>query len=226
MKKIMRMMVIALMGSAILAGTASAKEWLISLDLSSSTLLTNDREYAQRAGTYARQKLAEKGFSMGDRLRVRSLGEFGAGANVKIDARASRKYRPDKLLGDIEYLIGSVPALIEKNAGKFKVHNQTNILGHLRSEAYTLDCSTGGGVILLSDALESSEYVRASDLANGRTGLPEPKDPFLSGCDLIIIGIGQLSNSASGKVTDRLVVAWKDWSQKAGVRRFSPVPNF
>lgn len=203
-----------------------AGEWMVSVDISSSTLMTSNKQYALRAGQYVRARLKDSGFGMGDQIRIRSLGEFGDKDAVKFDLTASKKYRPEKILVDIEFLIVSVPALIEKNAGAFKVHGQTNILAHLRTESYTLDCSSGGGVILISDALESSDYISATELANGQKGLPAPDGEFLAGCDLILVGIGQLANNPSGKITERLIQAWGDWSTKAGVQHFEPVPSF
>ena len=209
-----------------LAVKVHAGEWMVSIDISSSTLITSDKQYALRAGQYVSERLKDRGFDMGDEIRVRSLGEFGDKDAIKFDLRATKKYRSEKVLADIEFLVSSVPALIEKNAGAFRVHGQTNILAHLRTEAYTLNCSSGGGVILISDALESSDYISATELASGQKGLPTPRGEFLEGCDLILVGIGQLAENPSGKITERLIQAWGDWSAKAGVQHFEPVPSF
>lgn len=194
--------------AALGCGLAQAKTLTIGIDLSSSNPVVGDAAFARSAAAYAQTQVAA--LQPGDVVEVRTFGDRSL-ANVKAErVQISRRAKADKVAAKIARFIAGLPA------SNPAVQGSTNIVAFL--EFGQFDCASGGTVLLLTDGIESSEYVDANRFLAGKP-LPKPEKNFLSGCAVTMVGLGQaLVGELTPQQTKHVRTAWQTWMKAAGAR--------
>lgn len=188
---------------------------VIGLDISKSNPLVADPAFAAKVGT--RIATIVRGLGFASEVHVRTFGSFGATSNpFYYDTMISTRARPETVAAEVEKLVSGTPLLVAK--GKWVSQDNTNILAFLDNVANSIGCAKlPTTVILASDGIEDSEYVR---LQHPDTHLPPPNGKPFKGCaELQILGIGQ--GTRSPKETVRLRDEWAKWSWRAGFAKFT-----
>lgn len=193
---------------------AAPRRVIIGLDISKSNPLVDDPAFAAKVG--ARIANVVRGLGFASEVHVRTFGSYDSSSNnFAYDALISTRNRPDHAGDEIQKLISGTPQLVK--SGRWKSQVRTNILGFLDNIAQSIGC---GGlpttIILASDGLEDSEYVR---LRRAGAKLPTPSGAPFRGCaEMEILGLGQGTNSPME--TTRLRAEWTRWAGTAGFAKF------
>jgi hypothetical protein len=157
-----------------------------------------------------------RGLGFASEVHVRTFGSYDSSSNnFAYDALISTRNRPEHAGDEVQRLISGTPQLVK--SGKWKSQIRTNILAFLDNISLSIGC---GGlpttVILASDGIEDSEYVR---LQKPGARLPPPSGTPFRGCtEMEILGLGQGTNSPIE--TTRLRAEWTRWAAAAGFARF------
>lgn len=192
---------------------------IVGLDLSSSNPLVDDAAYAHKVATRIGNDFEDLAFR--SEVRVRTFGAYDSGSNpFSFDATVSTRQRPEVLARDMETFVSNIPSLVRR--GRLQTQPYTNILAFLEELSLNVDCaSLPTQVILISDGIEDSEYVR---LKYRDAKLPRPKKIF-SGCyELQILGIGRGVNSVTE--TNRIRDEWKKWAKYAGFLTYRAINDW
>lgn len=192
---------------------------IVGLDLSSSNPLVDDASYARKVASRIRNDFEDLAFR--SEVRVRTFGAYDSSSNpFSFDATVSTRQRPEVLARDMETFISNIPSLVRR--GRLQTQPYTNILAFLEELSLNVDCaSLPTQVILITDGIEDSEYVR---LKYRDAKLPKPKKIF-SGCyELQILGIGRGVDSV--KETNRIREQWKKWAKSAGFLTFNAINDW
>ncbi|MEI9995944.1 MAG: hypothetical protein WDM91_15220 [Rhizomicrobium sp.] len=191
-----------------------AQRLVIGLDISKSNPLVDDQAFAAKVA--ARVANLVRGLGMASEVHVRTFGSYDASSNnFYYDARISARNRPEHVAAEIQKLIAGTPFLVR--SGKWRSQENTNILAFLDNVSQSIGCAgLPTTVILASDGIEDSEYVR---LQRAGAHLPAPDGRPFRGCAAMeILGIGQGTDSPI--VTTRLRSEWTRWAAQAGFSRF------
>ena len=192
----------------------SPRRIIIGLDISKSNPLVDQPAFAAKVG--ARIANIVRGLDFASEVHVRTFGSYDAASNnFYYDALLSTRNRPEHVGDEIQRLISGTPALVK--SGKWKSQRRTNILAFLDNASQSLGCAgLQTTVILASDGIEDSEYVR---LDRPGAKLPTPSGTPFKGCaEMEILGVGQ--GTLSPIETTRLRTEWARWAQAAGFGRF------
>jgi hypothetical protein len=187
---------------------------IIGLDISKSNPLVDDPAFAAKVG--ARIANIVRGLGFASEVHVRTFGSYDASSNnFYYDALISTRNRPEHAGAEIQKLISGTPQLVK--SGKWKSQTRTNILAFLDNISQSIGCrGLPTTVILASDGVEDSEYVR---LQKRGAMLPAPSGKPFRGCEeMQILGIGQGMDSPI--TTTRLRAEWLRWAISAGFGRF------
>lgn len=150
-------------------------------------------------------------------VTLRTLGDYNPKDElIRQDWTISRLNRAEDVAHILEMVVGAIPSLVAKH--RIKPQMTTNILGFLQNMAQVVDCKTyRTDVVLLSDGMEDSPYVR---LTNTHVTLPLPPSPIFHDCEeLEILGIG--SGSHDPRLTPYLRDQWGAWAKAAGFKTFT-----
>ncbi|MEI9990645.1 MAG: hypothetical protein WDM86_11455 [Rhizomicrobium sp.] len=191
-----------------------AQRLVIGLDISKSNPLVDDQQFASKVA--ARIANIVRGLGMASEVHVRTFGSYDASSNnFYYDALISARNRPEHVAGEIRKLIAGTPYLVK--SGKWRSQDNTNILAFLDNVAQSIGCaSLPTTVVLASDGIEDSEYVR---LQHSGAHLPPPDGRPFRGCvEMEILGIGQ--GTGSPVETIRLRSEWSRWALASGFGRF------
>lgn len=192
-----------------------ARRLVIGLDISKSNPLVADPAFAAKVGT--RVATLVRGLGFASEVHVRTFGSFEASSNpFYYDTMISTRARPEAVAAEVQKLISGTPLLVAK--GKWVSQENTNILAFLDNVANSIGCAKlPTTVILASDGVEDSEYVR---LQHEGAHLAAPSGKPFNGCvELQILGIGQ--GTRSPKETVRLRNEWAKWAWRAGFAKFT-----
>ncbi len=218
----------ALLSSASMSvlAPAFADDLIIGLDISDSAPLAIEQAIANRAAKLVGSRIAS--MKKGDSVRLRSLGTYGTAEQaLYVNIKLSRKARPHKVSKALEQLVSSLPALVKK--GRLKLQNETNIIGFLETIAPSLDCTKKPTTILiLSDGIEHSAYIKGRDLLLGKKKLPAPSGPILKGCSLEMRGLAQQNKKLKSdpRWFARLNKNWARFAKAAGVAHFKAFAEY
>lgn len=195
----------------LMAASAHAKTVTIGIDLSGSNPLLTSKEFAAGAAEYAARRIEQ--LEDGDTVRIKTFGARGSAVNTMDQALViSRRLRPPKVAAMVQRYIASLP---QQQA---KAQAATNIIAALEFDS-GLDCAGGGEVLLLTDGVESSEYVNAQRFASARQKLPKP-DVDLKGCRVTFYGLGAGLPAPSAKFIRK---EWNTWVAAAGGEFFAQI---
>ncbi|MBL6853303.1 MAG: hypothetical protein ISS15_17625 [Alphaproteobacteria bacterium] len=187
---------------------------IIGLDISKSNPLIDNAAFADKVAV--RISNIVKGLGMASEVHVRTFGSYDATSNnFYYDAQISSRNRPEVVAAEIHKLIAGTPMLVR--SGKWVPQDYTNILAFLDNVSQSIGCAgMPTTVILASDGIEDSEYVR---LQRDNAHLPAPSGHPFRGCaEMQILGIGQGTGSPS--TTIRLRNEWTRWAASAGFGHF------
>ena len=199
------------LSAALAASTAHAKTVTIAIDLSGSNPLLVSAEFAAGAADYAARRIAQ--LEDGDKVRIKTFGARGSAANALDQVlEISRRQRAPKVAAQVQRFTSSLP---QQQA---KAQAATNIIATLEFDS-GLDCAGGGEVLLLTDGVESSEYVNAQRFAAARQKLPKP-DVDLKGCRVTFYGLGAGLPAPSAKF---IRGEWNAWIAAAGAEFSSEI---
>jgi hypothetical protein len=192
-----------------------AQRIIIGLDISKSNPLVDDPAFAAKVGQRVGDLVRKLGFA--SEVHVRTFGSFEASSNpFYYDTMISTRARPEAVAAEVQRLISGTPLLVAR--GKWVSQENTNIIAFMDNVANSIGCAKlPTTVILASDGIEDSEYVR---LQEDGSHLPSPDGKPFSGCkELTILGIGQGTRSPIETV--HLRREWARWSAAAGFGHFT-----
>jgi hypothetical protein len=185
------------------------------VDVSGTSTFLVDQSSADAAGAFVERYIAA--LDAPHSLTMTSVGDEGL-ARRTIDIRATvtnhRASSPRKLAPQFGGYFRSLPGLF--NSGKLKAQDTTSLISFFQSLEPL--CKAGNATaIVFSDGLEWSAVVDGRAFATGKVGLPKPDRPFLKGCDVQLLGVGQVRNGLeSGGLAARLIPLWRAWLSEAG----------
>jgi hypothetical protein len=187
---------------------------VVAIDLSKSNPLIDDPAFAAKVADRVGDEIRGLGFA--SEVHVRTFGSYDASSNnFHYDVQISVHNRPEVVSAEVEKLIAGTPTLVSQ--GKWQAQGNTNILAFMDNISNAIGCSgLPTTVILASDGIEDSEYVR---LGHADAHLPSPDGRPFAGCtDLQILGLGEGDRSPSETV--RLRSEWNRWAHGAGFAHF------
>lgn len=180
-----------------------AKNLTIALDLSGSNPLLVDKHFNRRAAEYVVQQM--DGLKQGDSVEVKFIGSLSATHNFQRIKKTVKRHNLKKL----KVVISNVIKTLSKQA---QAQGSTNLLAFWGRNRF--DCQSGDSVIVLTDAIESSEYIESNALLSGKAKLPKPNEFVqLQGCSIQYFGIG-VGRSDQEMLTLRR--QWKAYFESAG----------
>ncbi len=188
---------------------------VLAVDISGTSTFLHDPRSAEAAGAWIERYIA--GLEAPHDLRMLSLGDAGL-AHRQIDVAATvtelRATSAARLAPEFGGYFRSLPQLTAD--GKIDVQGTSSILAFLHSVEPV--CQQGNvTVVLFTDGLEWSSTVDGKAFFEGSVGLPTPDRPFLTGCSVIMNGVGQLKASfSSDGLEERLVPEWRTFLEAAG----------
>jgi hypothetical protein len=191
-----------------------AKRIVIAIDLSRSNPLIDDASFASKVAARVADDVRGLGFA--SEVHVRTFGNYDASSNnFHYDVTISIHHRPDEVAAEVQRLIAGTPLLVK--SGKWRAQGTTNILAFMDNVSQSIGCAgMPTDVILASDGVEDSEYVR---LAQRDAHLPAPDGRPFAGCaELQILGLGEGDNSPTQTV--RIRGEWSRWARAAGFSKF------
>ncbi len=208
----------------IIPACGSAKTLNIALDVSASVPLIHQDAAAAAVAAYLKKRVNE--LELGDQIEVKFVGEYGAGENFRqLSLRISRQNRASEVASAVERIVAGLPRM--QRDSKIRPQEATNLIGYLEDQATRLRCDEQPTeIIMITDGIESSTLVDGLSLVTGKSKLPAPSSPILSGCLMTMIGIGQINGGGGPMITRNLVAAWTTWAAQAGIKTFSALPSF
>jgi hypothetical protein len=204
---------LALLGGLVLPLAAPAYPLSVVTDLSGSAPLLVNERFAKLAAYAAVAEFDQ--LKSGDKFTFRTLGVTGFknfGATAQVVKRNKKKKMRKQLFKQIAYI--PKDKTIESQGA-------TNLLYFLN---YTdFNCAEGENIFIVTDAIESSNYIDGNSLLMG-SPLPKPEADFLKGCKIIMYGMGLTVNPIAPDHLKNMLKAWQDWAVIAGVE-FKAVIN-
>ena len=148
---------------------------------------------------------------LGDRVYFKTFGDGNTNHLQGEPLTISHRMRPEKAAGLVKNRISRLPATTHGEGS-------TNIIAFLENSYF--DCSKEGSALwLLTDGIEFSIDFDGKELLKGKK-LPAPYKQTLQGCDVVMIGVGRLSNGARlpREQIHHLNSAWIEWLNAAGAK--------
>lgn len=197
------------------ADAQEAGRTVIGVDVSGSSTFISDQLSADAAGAYVKSYIA--GLDQPHGLTLISVGDAGLGTriiNIRATVTANRASNARRLAPEFEGYLRSLPGLVRD--GKIAEQGTTSLIDFFRSLEPV--CAAGNAtVILFSDGIEWSSTVDGRAFVSGKVGLPKPDRRFLAGCEVRLLGIGNVrSQMDSGGLETRLVPQWREHLTAAG----------
>lgn len=205
---------VSLLCSAFAATAETLPRTIFAVDISGTSTFLHDPRSADAAGAWVEKYIAALEAPHG--LRMLSLGDAGL-AHWQIDVAATvTELRASSAAGLAREFGGYFRSLPQLAAdGKIDVQGTSSILAFLQSLEPV--CQQGNvTVVLFTDGLEWSSTVDGRAFLEGAVGLPTPNRPFLTGCSIIMNGVGQLKATfSSDGLEERLVPEWRTFLEAA-----------
>jgi len=213
------------LASVAVVGPAEAQEpsrTVFGVDVSGTSTFLVDQNSADAAGAFVERYIAA--LDAPHELTMVSVGDDGLARRI-IDIQANvtknRASSTKRLAPQFGGYFRSLPGLF--NAGKIAVQGTTSLIGFFQSLEPV--CAAGSAtVIVFSDGLEWSAVVDGRAFAAGEVALPKPEHSFLKGCDVRLLGVGQVKNGLeSGGLAARLIPLWRAYLTDAGAETVTVV---
>ena len=183
--------------------SAQAKSLTILVDASASNPMLINTAFNRRATEHVIEQITA--LKRGDSVTMQTFGSLQSADNFKKHKLAITRHNRKKVAASFAKQLLALPKAI-------KPQGSTNIIAWFNRNQ--VNCDKGGQILLLSDAIEASEYISPNDLLSGQKELPAPSE-FVNvrGCEVILFGIGA---GRSDSETTRLRKAWASYFDKAG----------
>lgn len=187
---------------------AGAAVLTLGIDYSGSNPVLSDVEFAEAAAAHVHPLIAA--LELGDVVRIRTFGARGSENLRAATIQINRTNRPQRVADEVAAMIAALP-----QAG-VPPQDSTNIIAFLEFGDFA--CPSGEQVVLITDGLESSAYIAAKELMEGKA-LPAPDAGLLAGCQVTFYGLGV---GQPPQVAKSLRAQWRAWFDGAGAT-FKPV---
>lgn len=181
-----------------------AKTLTIAIDLSGSNPLLQHKNFAYEAAKYMSKQITQ--LKTGDIVSLQTFGARGDASNL-INHRftVARRLRANAIATKIAGFIQSLPNRTDL------AQSSTNLIAWLEfTDGF--DCKSQGQIIVITDGLESSEYVDARKFLDGKAKFPKA-DVDLKGCELTFYGLGAGLPANYVKIIRN---AWRKWVATSG----------
>lgn len=204
---------------ALAAGAATAQDdvsaTLFAVDISGSVGHLFDQIVADETAEYVEDYVAR--LDHPHRLWMLSFGEPGLAnriINIKANVSDRRASNARTLSAHFGGYFRALPGLVQ--SGDLTPQNTTSIIEFL--EAIEPVCARGGArLVMFTDGIEWSSTVDGRALMSGDASLPAPRDEYLRGCHVEMLGVGQVKGTMSAEgLEGRLVPQWKEFLEAAG----------
>jgi hypothetical protein len=188
---------IALVLSLGINSAANAKEYTVLLDQSGSSPLLSSQEFKVAAINYLGG--AVKQMEDGDVVIVKTFGSIDVASNFQSRRLIIKRHNKKKTAKGLAGLILNL-------AKSQHTQNSTNL--HAWFGRNNLDCKNGAQLIALTDGIEASEYISATNLLNGTKSLPKAHlNASLDGCSIHFYGLGV------GRPDKQVTILRNAWSE-------------
>lgn len=188
---------LALVLSLGLSSAVNAKEYTILLDQSGSSPLLSSHEFKVAAINYLVEKV--KHMEDSDIVIVKTFGSLDVAGNFQSRKMTIKRHNKKKIAKGLAGLILSL-------ANSQHTQGSTNL--HAWFGRNDLDCKNGTHLIALTDGIEDSEYISASNLLNGTKSLPKAHlNASLGGCLIHFYGLGM------GRPDKQVTILRNAWSE-------------
>lgn len=201
----------------LISSTALAEEamTMFGIDISGTSTFLVDQNSANAAGAFVERYIA--GLEAPHALALVSVGDEGLARrtiNIRATVTKHRATSPRRLAPQFGGHVRSLPRLFAE--GKIPAQNTTSLIAFFQSLEPV--CKRGNATaIVFSDGLEWSAAVDGRAFAAGKIGLPKPATAFLKGCDVQLLGVGQVKEGLeAGGLAERLIPVWRDYLTEAG----------
>lgn len=209
---------IAVAASVVMPFAAAAEtppRTIFAVDITGTSTFLHDQRSADAAGAWVATYVA--GLAAPHDLRMVSLGDAAlAKRQIDIAARVTdrRASSAARVAPEFGGYFRALPGLVE--AGQIEVQGTSSILAFYRSLEPA--CQAGNAtIVVFTDGLEWSASIDGKAFLEGTVGLPAPDHPFLTGCAVIMHGVGQLKATfSSDGLEERLVPEWRAFLEAAG----------
>lgn len=197
--------------STVVNSTLMAKELTILVDASRSNPMLIDPAFNKRAAQYSFKMIEQ--LDKGDSIKVQTFGSLQSADNFAVNTVKLSRHNRKKIAKAVAKHLMALPERI-------KPQGSTNLLAWFNRNP--IDCRKDSNTIMIiTDAIEASEYVNPNKLLNGTQSLPEPSDFVnIRGCNVVMFGIGA---GRSDKETIHLRKMWGRYFEQTGAN-FIAVP--
>ena len=216
---------IALFFVLAVASPAKAQEphrTIFAVDVSGSSTFLVDQTSADAAGEFV-EKYVVRLNAPHDLVMV-SIGDAGLARRlIDIEAKVTdrRASSARRLAPQFGGYFRSLPELAKR--GDLTAQGTTSLIAFLHSLEPA--CKAGNTtVVAFTDAVEWSSTVDGRAFAAGKVKLPEPEGAFLRGCEIRVLGVGQVKATLdSNGLAERLIPQWRAYLTAAGAEPVSVV---
>jgi len=199
---------------------SQAAEVTIKVDGSGSTALIAAPAYADAIVRRAGDEVMRA--QLGDSVRITNFGDRRVDNAVPVlSLKSGYRLRLPALRKQVEASLADLMAKNRASGGQ----GQTDIVYSLSTSNIT--CTPRSKIVILSDMIQHDAKVDLGrDLAEGKAlSLPKPASPFLTGCSVVVLGIGMApfggaknAQTLPADQVQKLTAVWRDYFEAAGVR--------
>ena len=206
---------VALVNGASPADAQERARSILAPDMSGSSTFLYDQTSADAAGAYVENYIAR--LDAPHDLVMVSVGDAGLAHRI-IDVRATvtknRASSARRLAPQFGGYFRALPGMLKR--GEIAEQGTTSLIAFFHSLEPV--CAAGSAtVIVFTDGVEWSPAVDGRGFADGKVPLPEPQTAFLKGCQVRMLGVGQLRKDLnSNGLAERLIPQWRDFLDAAG----------
>lgn len=184
---------------------AQAKEMIILLDASLSNPMLSDKAFNRRAGDYVIEQI--KGLKRGDDITLQSFGSLQEADNFYQRRAKLTRHNHKKVARQLLKYIRALPQ-------EFEPQGSTNLIAWFNRNPQR--CEDVHKIIVLTDAIEASEWADSNKLLSGEADLPKPSEFVnIKGCHITFFGIGA---GRLDKETMNLRRAWAQYFNRANAK--------
>lgn len=191
---------------------AQAQTLTLGIDFSASNDLITHENFAYSAAQYVSVQILP--LKNGDTVRIKTFGGRENSVNMlTTEYVISRRRKPAKVAAMVTQYIHALPA--QKNVSQ----SSTNLIAWLEFTS-GFNCADNSHILVLTDGLESSDYVDSAALLAEKQSLPKA-EVDLTGCALTFYGLGAGKPAPSVKYVRN---QWRNWAKQAGASFTAIIP--